>query len=85
MVRGRSSAEVESGLDKKINSHISRIGAHASGGDCFDGAIDQVVMFEVALSKKEIQSLHDGTWLVQPSVDAKGKLASNWGRIKSLE
>ena len=84
-VNGEQKFESDTWKGKKINSHISRIGAHASGGDCFDGAIDQVVMFEVALSKKEIQSLHDGTWLVQTSVDAKGKLASNWGRIKSLE
>ena len=64
---------------KKINSHISRIGAHAPGGDCFDGIIDQVVMFEVALSKKEIQSLHDGTWL---AVDSADKITVTWSDLK---
>ena len=78
-VNGEQKFESDTWKGKKINSHISRIGAHASGGDCFDGAIDQVVMFEVALSKKEIRSLHDGTWL---AVDSADKVTVTWSNLK---
>lgn len=78
-VNGEQKFESDTWKGKKINSHISRIGAHAPGGDCFDGAIDQVVMFEVALSKKEIQSLHDGTWL---AVDSADKVTVTWSNLK---
>ncbi len=65
---------------KKINEGISRIGCHAAGGDCFEGILDEVLLFDTALSAAGIQSLMTGQWL---SVDPLDKLGSTWGTIKS--
>jgi len=61
---------------KEINTNISRIGGHDAGGDCFQGVIDEVAMFDVALSDAEIARL-------ATSVNPLGKAASTWGNIKS--
>jgi hypothetical protein len=66
--------------DKEINQGISRIGGHAPGGDCFQGVIDEVILFDVALSEDDIRSLMTGKWT---SVDPLGKAAWIWGNIKS--
>ncbi len=65
---------------KEINQGISRIGGHKAAGDCFQGIIDEVIIFNVALSEADIKSVMTGKWA---SVDPSEKIASTWGKIKS--
>jgi len=65
---------------KEINGGVSRIGAHAPAGDCFQGIIDEVVLCNTALSENDINSLFTGSWL---SVDTQGKIAITWGMLKA--
>lgn len=60
------------------------IGARFTGGkpsDFFSGALDEVALFNVALTEEQIQEVMEG--LAPPeAVSASGKLASTWGSIK---
>ena len=64
---------------KEINQHISRIGGHAPGGDCFEGIIDEVALLDSALSEADIKSLMTDWQSIAPL----DKAASIWGDIKS--
>ncbi len=74
--------EAYSGKDwagKEINQGISRIGAHAAAGDCFQGIIDEVILLDVALSADDINSLMTGKWA---SVQPLDSAVSTWGKVK---
>jgi len=64
---------------KEINQGISRIGGHAPGGDCFEGIIDEVALFDAALPEADIKSLMTDWRSIAPL----DKAASIWGNIKS--
>ena len=49
----------------------------------FTGIIDEVVVFNRALSDAEIKSVMDGQFGIA-TIDSRGKLASVWGEIKKL-
>jgi hypothetical protein len=46
----------------------------------FNGLIDEVAIFNVALEKSDIQAIMKGFWAVEPSA---GKLTTTWSSIKS--
>ena len=64
---------------KEINTNISRIGGHAANGDCFQGVMDEVALFDAVLSEADIKSLMTD-WR---SIALLDKAASIWGNIKS--
>lgn len=76
-------AEVNSkeiGGGKSINPGISRIGGNAAGGDYFQGLIDEVAIYDVALSEDDIRSTMTPT-----AVSPATRLTTIWGAIKSCE
>ena len=79
-VDGKKLVSREEWANRKVNSGISRIGCHAPGGDCFDGVIDEVVIFNVALTEAEVLDLMKG---VLVAVSPVGKLATVWGAVKN--
>jgi len=52
------------------------------GGQLFDGVIDEVAIFNVALSADDIKDLITGCRNLQ-AVSTKGKLTTVWGSIKT--
>jgi len=44
----------------------------------FDGAVDEVMIFNTALSQKDVQDTMNASASVQPA----GKLGVAWGRLK---
>lgn len=50
----------------------------------WEGIIDEVVIFNVALSDEEVQKLGDGIEGAL-DVDAAGKMATTWGKLKSAQ
>jgi len=78
-VDGEEAYSSENWADKEINSNISRIGT-ANDLDYFQGVVDEAILFNVALSEDDINSLMTGKWL---SVSSLEKIASTWGSIKS--
>ena len=63
---------------KEVNKGISRIGGHAAAGDCFEGLIDEVAIYNVALSLEDIK-----TSMTPGAVSPKSKLTTTWSSIKS--
>ena len=60
-------------------------GCNAGKGRChFGGIIDEIVMFNVPLTEDEVKSLGNGIEGVF-AVDAAGKTATTWGRLKVAE
>ena len=60
-------------------------GCNAGKGRChFGGIIDEIVIFNVPLSANEIRSLGSGIEGVL-AVDAAGKIAITWGKLKSIK
>jgi len=57
------------------------IGRRSTADECyFDGIIDEVAIFERALSEDEIREAMEG---IKAAVDAGGKLPIVWGKVKS--
>ena len=52
-------------------------------GRGFNGTVDDVFIFERALSHDEIMSLMDAGFGVQGAVSPAGKIAAVWGGIKT--
>jgi len=63
---------------KKINEGISRIGGHAAGGDCFRGLMDEVAIYNVALSPGDIKET-----MTPSAIFPAGKLTTTWSTIKN--
>jgi hypothetical protein len=55
------------------------------GTESWDGMIDEVAVFNKALSVNELKDVMNGIKLTPSSLEAKGKLAVEWGMIKSDE
>jgi hypothetical protein len=65
------------------NTAAVTIGRRSKSGDClFDGQIDEVAIFNRALTQKEIQEAMQG---ISTAVGLKGKLANTWGSIKRVQ
>ena len=60
-----------------------------AGGNYFAGMMDEVAIFDVALTRADIINIRDNGLestidLIGKSVDAQGKLATQWGAIKAV-
>ena len=53
------------------------------GAESFIGGMDEIVLLSRALEAEEVQQLLKG-WEDAFAVDARGKLATSWGRVKAL-
>lgn len=78
-VNGKLAKETDFQETRGANE-IYRLGGE--GGEGFGGAIDDAAIFSRALSEDEINALGGGLTEFL-SVDAKSKLATTWGAIKS--
>jgi hypothetical protein len=85
-------AEEELKTDGAANFNGEWTGDIATPGDqlqlkyadeSFTGAMDEIVIFNRALSETEIKELVKG-WEAALAVDTQGKLSTTWGRIKCL-
>lgn len=61
----------------------ARIGSWDGGGREWQGMLDEVIIFNVALAEEDIQSLMTNGLKKELSVEYSGKLATTWGRIKA--
>jgi hypothetical protein len=69
-----------------LSTHTFRIGNWSRGPDDnrgFNGMVDDVFLFERALSHDEIMSLMDVGFAVPGAVSPAGKIAAAWGSIKT--
>ena len=76
-VDGKEVASRKDWSKKEVNQGISRIGGHAAGGDCFEGIIDEVAIYNVALSLEDIKSS-----MTPSAVSPAGKISTTWASIK---
>ena len=67
--------------DSKRNLHIGAL-LPERFDSYSESVIDEVVIFNVALTETEIQQLKTGIENVLFAVDASGKLATTWGKVK---
>lgn len=82
-VNGELDAEADTGAPADVHyadNGIS-IGAEQGFQRFFNGAIDEVRIWSVALSAEEVQEVMAGT---TAAVHPNGKLAAVWGKIKSV-
>ena len=77
-VDGKEVTSQKDWAKKEVNQGISRIGGHAAGGDCFEGLIDEVAIYNVALPEEDIEST-----MTPSAVSLTGKLTTTWSAIKS--
>ena len=59
-----------------------RIGSWDGGGREWEGMFDEMLLFDVALEEEDIQMLMENGLEDTLAVEAAGKLATNWGKIK---
>lgn len=69
--------------DKTTDAEI-RFGAYSKTGWDFTGVLDEVGVFNVALSENDIKSIMNNGLEEALAVTAVGKLAETWGNIKQL-
>ena len=82
----RGNFHIDIGSNKAPNPPISnfRIGAAPfHDGLRYRGVIEEAFIFERALSQDEVQRIMAEGFEEAQNVDAKGKAAAVWGRIKS--
>lgn len=61
-----------------------QIGGNAGNDTFLDGMIDEIIIWDRALSEDEVQDLANGTRPDRAlAVKAEGKLATTWGKMKS--
>lgn len=80
---GEVDAEKDSGGDARMDFgvHGMSIAANGGGSNYFNGTVDEVKMWSVALTADEIKRSNDQTL----SVNAHDKLTINWAKIKAIE
>ncbi|MBM3236204.1 LamG domain-containing protein [Candidatus Poribacteria bacterium] len=67
----------------KPGTHTLDIGRRQGGSLQFTGAVDEVAIFNVALSEADVQiSMNQGLARVLTAVSPSGKLTTTWGQIK---
>lgn len=67
---------------RKIDTPADNLLLGTFGGEKFIGILDEVAIFNVGLSEKEIQILMKGVEAAK-AVESKEKLATAWGKIKA--
>lgn len=77
---GEKNAEADSGGDVRMDFgvHGMSIGANAGNSNFFNGTIDEVKMWSVALTAEDVKKNMDQAL----TVEAHNKLATTWGKIK---
>ena len=80
-VDGKVDGETPNNLKPDNASTVITIGSWVGGG-WLKGKIDEVALYNNALSQADIQKVMNG--LATP-VESKGKLAISWGRIKTTD
>ena len=80
-IDGKKDGEAASGgaVRMDFGAHGMSIGANAGNNNFFNGTIDEVQMWRVALTAAEIKSSMEQTLAVK----ARDKLTTTWGQIKS--
>ena len=82
--RGNFHIDTGSNRPAKPTDTNFRIGAAAFDENRrYRGVLDEAFIFERALSQEEVQLIMNEGFLEAQNVDAKGKAATVWGRIKS--
>jgi len=71
----------KAGIEYKGTAGDTMIGSWGGTGQKFNGVIDEVQVWDRALSEKEIKESMDYL-MVGSAVDASGKLATTWGSLK---
>ena len=79
---GEVDGEVSPGTDPDTHDNFFFIGGCDVGGYWMSGAIDEVVLYDRALSEKEISELIEDGMLVALDVQPGGKLVTTWSQIK---
>lgn len=67
-------------VDLLIGNHMYGAGPRAN--DWFEGTVDEVIIFNVALSPDDVKSLMNGAERSVLAVSPEGKLTEVWGAIK---
>ncbi len=80
-IDGEIDGEADSGGDVRMDFgvHGMSIGANTGNSNFFNGTIDEVKMWSVALTAEDVKKNMDQTL----AVEAHNKLATTWGNIKS--
>ncbi len=80
-IDGEKDAEANAGGDVRMDfgAQGMSIGANAGNSNFFNGSIDEVKMWSVALTEQEIKKNMDTAL----AVDAQDKLTTTWGKIKT--
>lgn len=80
-IDGKKDGEADSGGDVRMDFgvHGMSIGANTGGNHFFNGTIDEVKMWSVALTAEEVKKNMDQAL----AVEAHNKLTTTWGKIKS--
>ena len=83
--RGNFYIDLGSAQPVTPNKENFRIGAPIyDDGLCFRGVLDEVFVFKRALTEVEVATVMEKGLVGAQAVDAKNKIATVWGRIKSL-
>lgn len=69
--------------DPDTTTGVIRLGVRINGGNAFNGILDEVALFNVALSDSEIKSIMDNGLATDHAVSPSGKTAHTWGDIKA--
>ncbi|MCE2400598.1 LamG domain-containing protein [Candidatus Poribacteria bacterium] len=82
-IDGKKDGEADSGGDVRMDFgvHGMSIGANTGGSNFFNGTIDEVKMWSVALTAEDVKKNMDQAL----AVEAYNKLAITWGKIKSRD
>lgn len=80
---GKVDAQVAPGTDPDNHDNFLFIGGCDIGNYWMTGTIDEVVLYDRALSEAEINELMDSGISAALDVKPGGKLVSTWGRIKT--
>ncbi|HGJ65692.1 TPA: hypothetical protein ENS27_09910, partial [bacterium] len=78
-LNGKANGEGETTSPLAGNALSLKIGADSNGANLFKGIIDEVRIYNIALSANDIKQNMSASSL---SVDTRQKLASTWGDIK---
>ena len=80
-IDGKKDGEADSGGDVRMDFgvHGMSIGANTGNSNFFNGTIDEVKMWSVALTAEEVKKNMDQAL----AVEVHNKLATTWGKIKS--
>ena len=84
-VDGELDAKQDRGPQNTDTATPVLIGARFTGGspsDFFQGALDEVALFNVALSKEDIKSIMANGLSPDSAVSPSGKLTTTWGLLK---